>query len=108
HNAGMYDLGAVDAAAMERTNVEGTRVFLDALRNSSVERAVYTSTTAALGPATDVGSDDDVWHGPYPSVYHRTKTEAHHLAIAAQRAGASLVIVCPAFVYGPSDEGPAG
>lgn len=108
HLAGTYDLGRVDQAAMEHVNVAGTRAFLDALRTAVVERALYTSSTAALGPAADVGTDDDVYRGPYPSIYHRTKTEAHHLAVAAQQDGAPLVIICPALVYGPGDEGPSG
>jgi len=45
---------------------------------------------------------------PYPAVYHRTKTAAHRLALEAQAAGDPVVIVCPAFVYGPGDAGPAG
>jgi nucleoside-diphosphate-sugar epimerase len=108
HLAGTYDLGAVDEAAMTRVNVAGTRAFISALRTSAVERAIHTSSTVALGPAPDVGSEDDVYDGPYPSVYHRTKTEAHHMALAAQREGLPLVIVCPALVYGPGDNGPSG
>jgi nucleoside-diphosphate-sugar epimerase len=109
HVAGMYEFGAIDEAAMERANVGGTRAFLAGLGTANVERALYTSTTAALGPSgAGVGGDDDVYDGPYPSVYHRTKTAAHHLAKAAQRAGAPLVIVCPAFVYGPGGAGPGG
>jgi dihydroflavonol-4-reductase len=109
HLAGSYDLGVVDEGAMQNVNVEGTRAFVAALRHSSVERALHTSSTAALGPVS-VGEGDEScdYHGPYPSVYHRTKTEAHHLALAAQRAGAPLVIVCPALVYGPGDTGPSG
>jgi dihydroflavonol-4-reductase len=108
HLAGTYELGVVDETAMTRVNVAGTRAFIGALRTADVERAIHTSSTVALGPAADNGSDDDVYNGPYPSVYHRTKTEAHHLALAAQREGLPLVIVCPAFVYGPGDHGPGG
>lgn len=109
HVAGVYDFGAIDEAAMERTNVGGTRAFIAGLRSANVERALHTSTTIALGPAAHgVGGDDDVYPGPYPSAYHRTKTEAHHLATAAQREGAPLVIVCPGFVYGPGSTGPGG
>ena len=109
HLAGTYDLGAVDAEAMTRVNIAGTRAFIAALRSSAVERAIYTSSTVALGPARgELGSEDDEYHGPYPSIYHRTKTEAHHLAVAAQRRGLPLIIVCPALVYGPGDQGPSG
>jgi dihydroflavonol-4-reductase len=108
HLAGTYDLGLVDEAAMMRVNVDGTRALIAALRASDIERALYTSSTVALGPAKHVGTDDDVYHGPYPSIYHRTKTEAHHLALAAQRDDLPLVIICPALVYGPGDRGPSG
>jgi nucleoside-diphosphate-sugar epimerase len=111
HVAGQYDLGIVDVAAMERVNVEGTRTFLDACRNAGVQRAIHVSSTVALGPVPDgvtEGDETSRYSGPYPAVYHRTKTEAHHLAVEAQQQGLPLIIVCPAFVYGPGDEGPAG
>jgi nucleoside-diphosphate-sugar epimerase len=107
HVAGLYDVGVVDVRAMERTNVVGTQTFLAAVRSAAVPRAVHVSTTAALGPvATGEGDETSRYAGPYPSEYHRTKTAAHHLALKAQQDGAPLVIVCPAYVYGPGDEGP--
>jgi dihydroflavonol-4-reductase len=109
HVAGRYELGTVDAQALERANVDGTRSFLEALRRAPVERAVYVSTTQALGPVQDgEGSEDSDYPGPYPSVYTRTKVEAHRLARAAQREGLPVVIVCPSVVYGPGDRGPSG
>lgn len=108
HLAGTYDLGLVDEEAMTRVNVDGTRALIAALRGADVERALYTSSTVALGPAHDVGTEDDIYQGPYPSIYHRTKTEAHHLARAAQLDGLPLIIICPALVYGPGDRGPSG
>ncbi|MEX1181918.1 MAG: NAD-dependent epimerase/dehydratase family protein [Gemmatimonadota bacterium] len=110
HVAGLYDIGVVDERALEHVNVEGTRAFLRALRASDVRRAVHVSSTAALGPAGATGEadEDSVYEGPYPSVYHRTKTAAHRLAREAQAEGAPLVIVCPALVYGPGDTGPSG
>jgi len=109
HVAGRYEFGPVDPRALERDNVEGTRSFLEALRRAPVERAVYVSTTQALGPAQDgEGSEDSDYAGPYPSVYTRTKVEAHRLARAAQRAGLPVIIVCPSVVYGPGDRGPSG
>lgn len=109
HVAGQYDFGVVDAAAIEHANVAGTRAFLGALRRSAVTRSVYVSTTAALGPV-EVGDGDEhsVYRGPYPSVYHRTKTAAHQMAQAAQAEGVPVTVVCPAAVYGPGDDGPTG
>lgn len=111
HLAAIYDVGVVDARALERTNIGGTRAFLEAIEAAGTPRAVYVSTTAALAPVAHGEGDETSEVAPdasFPSVYHRTKTEAHRLARAAQRRGAPLVVVCPAFVYGPGDRGPGG
>lgn len=110
HLAAVYDVGVVDAGALERANVDGTATFLASLREAGTPRAVYVSTTAALGPVEAAGEGDESsrYSGPYPSVYHRTKTRAHERARAAQEAGLPLIIVCPANVYGPGDTGPSG
>ncbi len=109
HLAAIYDIGVVDAAQLQRTNVDGTRAFLAAVEKAGTERAVYVSTTVALGPSGGGDSEPrDAYSGPYPSQYHRTKAEAHRLARAAQQRGLPLIIVCPSFVYGPGDNGPGG
>jgi nucleoside-diphosphate-sugar epimerase len=109
HAAGRYDIGLVDEAALEHVNVAGTRAFLRALRRSTTPRAIHVSSTAALGPvAAGEGDEQSTYQGPYPSIYHRTKTAAHRMAQAAQADGVPVTIVCPALVYGPGDEGPNG
>ena len=110
HMAAVYDVGVVDAARLETTNVDGTRSFLRAVERAGTPRAVYVSSTVALGPVPEgeSGEEQPPHKGPYPSVYHRTKTQAHRLALEAQALGVPLVIACPAYVYGPADEGPAG
>ncbi len=109
HLAAIYDVGVVDAAALERTNVGGTRAFLDAVERAGTPRALYVSTSVALGPVAVGAGDESTRHGPhYYSTYERTKTEAHRLAQAAQARGLPLIIVCPANVYGPGDQGPNG
>lgn len=106
HVAGLYDTGVVDEGALERTNVDGTRNFLQFAGYAGVPRAVHVSTAAALGPTDAENAEDNDWRGPFPSVYHRTKTHAHRLAREAQAKGLPLVIVCPTFVVGPGDTGP--
>jgi dihydroflavonol-4-reductase len=109
HIAGHYDIGPIDVRHMERVNVGGTRCFLEECARSRIPRAVHISTTAALGPIPDgLGDENSSWSGPYPSTYHRTKTEAHEAAKQAQQRGLPLIIVCPANVYGPGDNGPNG
>ena len=111
HLAATYDIGVVDSAGLDRTNVDGTQAFLDAVERSGIPRAVYVSSTVALGPApagAAEGSADTDYRGPYPSAYHRTKAEAHRLARGAQSHGLPVIIACPAYVYGPGDRGPGG
>jgi dihydroflavonol-4-reductase len=109
HLAAIYDVGVVKASELEHTNIEGTRAFLTAIEAARTPRAIYVSSTAAF-PAVAAGESTDIEAspGPYPSVYHRTKAAAHEIARAAQRRGAPLIIACPAFVYGPGDNGPGG
>lgn len=108
HLAAIYDIGIVDAKLLERTNVEGTRAFLRATATTGILRSIYISTTVALGPSPIPSEPTEAYDGPYHSVYHRTKAEAHRHARAAQNNGLPLIIICPSFVYGPGDEGPAG
>jgi nucleoside-diphosphate-sugar epimerase len=109
HLAAAYDVGVVDSQAMRQSNVEGTRVFLDAVESSDIARALYISTTVALGPvAVGVGDENTEHHSRPSSIYEQTKKEAHALARSAQRDGLPLMIVCPAYVYGPGDNGPGG
>lgn len=108
HMAAQYDIGVVDRSEMERINVGGTGAFIDAITRAGTPNAVYVSSTAALGPSDGSGDTDTGWRGPYPSVYHRTKAEAHRLARTAAHAGTPLTVVSPAFGYGPDDQGPAG
>jgi dihydroflavonol-4-reductase len=110
HLAALFDVGVVEEAAMERVNVDGTQAFLRAIAHQATPRAVYVSTTAALGPAGRPPNADgtDHWKGPYPTLYHRTKAQAHRMARDAQRRGLPLIIVCPANVYGSGDAGPNG
>lgn len=107
HLAAIYDIGIVNGEALQRANVDGTRAFLEAAEQAKTPRVVYISTTAALGPA-DSREPTDAYEPPYHSAYHRTKSGAHRLAREAQKKGMPVMIVCPAFVYGPGDGGPAG
>jgi dihydroflavonol-4-reductase len=110
HLAGLYDVGVIDAKEQERVNVAGTRAFLDAARRAGTRLRVHISSTAALEPPVSGEADESAPTAspPYASRYHRTKADAHRLALRAQEAGDPVAIVCPAFVYGPGDRGPAG
>ena len=107
HLAAIYDIGIVDSPALQSANVEGTRAFLSAVEKRKTPRAVYVSTNIIFEPTNHGGSEPrDAATGSFPSEYQRTKAEAHRIARDAQQRGLPLVIACPAFVYGPGDNGP--
>jgi len=53
HVAADYRLWVTDAAAMYRSNVEGTRQLMLAAAEAGVRRIVYTSSVATLGLRPD-------------------------------------------------------
>jgi dihydroflavonol-4-reductase len=109
HLAAIYRLWLPDPRAIDEVNVEGTRVVLAAARAAGVARVVHTSSIAAIGPARDGEvADEDT---PYredaaTSPYVRSKHRSEQLALAAAAAGQPVVIVNPAFPFGPGDRGP--
>jgi dihydroflavonol-4-reductase len=89
-------------------NVEGTRIVLEEALRTGVERAVYTSSVAAVGPARPgtTANERDAWHaGPYRIPYVDSKHEAEVAALRLAARGLPLVIVNPAQVMGPGDPG---
>jgi dihydroflavonol-4-reductase len=89
-------------------NVEGTRIVLEEALRAGVERVVYTSSVAAIGPAPPGLTADERQifdgsrHGlPYVDSKHEAEVEA--LRFVAR--GLPLVIVNPAHVLGRGDRG---
>jgi dihydroflavonol-4-reductase len=106
HVAADYRLWAPDPNALYRTNVDGTRMLMEAAAEAGIARIVYTSSVATLGvhpdatPAdedTPVSLDDMIGH------YKRSKflAEAEVQRLAAR--GLPVVIVNPSTPVGPGD-----
>jgi dihydroflavonol-4-reductase len=92
-------------------NVQGTRIVLEEALRAGVERAVYTSSVAAIGPAPErlTADETNVWDaGRYAIPYIDSKHEAEVAALRLIARGLSLVIVNPAFVIGPPAAGDPG
>jgi dihydroflavonol-4-reductase len=89
-------------------NVEGTRIVLEEALRAEVERVVYTSSVAAIGPASPGHTADEanVWDaGRYQLAYVDSKHEAEVTAMRLVARGLPLVIVNPAHVLGAGDPG---
>jgi dihydroflavonol-4-reductase len=105
HAAGSTSLRA-SAEQLFRTNVQGTRVVLEEALRAGVERVVFTSSIAAVGPALRGSTADESspWTaGIYGLPYVNSKREAEVEALRLAAAGLPLVIVNPAHVFGAGD-----
>jgi dihydroflavonol-4-reductase len=106
HAAGMTSIHPIDAERVFEVNVEGTRRVLEECLRAEVERVVYTSSAAALGPAQRGSTADETQLFtagrlgiPYVNSVHEAEVEA--MRLAAQ--GLPLVCVNPAVTFGAGD-----
>jgi dihydroflavonol-4-reductase len=107
HVAGSTDLRLPRDRAIS-VNVEGTRLVLEEALRADVERVVYTSSVAAIGPAPTglVADESNVWDaGRHGIPYVDAKHEAEVVALRLAALGLPLVIVNPAHVLGAGDPG---
>lgn len=105
HAAGYTSLRA-PADTMFRVNVDGTRIVLGEALRAGVDRVVYTSSVAAIGPAPAGTTADETQvfrAGRYGLPYVNSKHEAEREALGAAAAGLPVVIVNPAHVFGRGD-----
>ena len=104
HVAARYSFAPAERAALRRVNVLGTAGLLEAARVAGVERAVVTSSSAAVGPARRGGRPATEADWPPAaedaSAYHRSKVEQERAALAAQ---VPVVRVLPTAPVGPGD-----
>jgi dihydroflavonol-4-reductase len=105
HVAGLTSL-RTSAARLHEANVVATRIVLEEALRAGVQRAVQTSSVAAIGPARRGLTTDE--SQPFPPAGHaipyvHAKYEAEVEALRIGAHGLPLVIVCPAHVLGTGD-----
>lgn len=84
-----------------RVNVGATLSLLEAARQAGVKRFVHCSTVGVIGDVKDPPADETAECHPV-NIYERTKLEGEKAALDfARRTGFSIVVVRPAWVYGP-------
>lgn len=106
HSAELASLARSAAPDMFRVNVEATRTLLEECLRAGVERVVYTSSVAAIGPAPprQVADETQLFTAgrigiPYVNSKHEAEAEA--MRLAAQ--GLPVVCVNPCWVFGAGD-----
>lgn len=105
HVAGRASLRG-DPERLWRENVEATRIVLEEALRAGVERVVYTSSAAAVGPARPGFTADERQRFPVEAAsipYVRTKRDAEVEALRVAALGLPVVIVNPAHVFGRGD-----
>jgi dihydroflavonol-4-reductase len=106
HVAAVADYWRADKAKMFEANVEGTRRVLRAAKAAGVQRVVFTSSAAAIGPRADgQPADESVPFNLAPErfPYGYSKVQAEAAVAEAVKAGQDVVIVNPVIVMGPGD-----
>jgi dihydroflavonol-4-reductase len=106
HVAADYRLWTRNPAGMYESNVDGTRLLLEAAER--VPRIVYTSTVGCIGVPKQGWGDETVpvSLGEMTGHYKRSKFLAEQVALERARAGQPVVIVNPTAPVGDRDVKP--
>ncbi len=107
HVAGTTDL-RVSRGRVFSVILEGTRIVLEEALRAGVQRVVYTSSVAAIGPARpgETADETNAWEGGrYAIPLLDAKHEAEVTALRLVARGLPLTIVNPALVLGAGDPG---
>jgi dihydroflavonol-4-reductase len=108
HLAAVYKTWLEDEELIHRVNLEGTVATLLAAQRASVRRIVYTSSIAAIG-LVDGGLADETTRFNLFDIanpYILTKWQSERIALRFAEAGLPVVVVNPAFPFGPGDVAP--
>ncbi|MEM7065685.1 MAG: NAD-dependent epimerase/dehydratase family protein [Cyanobacteria bacterium P01_B01_bin.77] len=106
HIAACVDLGIVDAARMERVNVDGTRTVLAAIKSQAQPpKLVYCSTIGIYGDTAGKVIDETYQRTQegFSSAYDETKYKAQQLVNQHVADGYSAVSVMPGGIFGADD-----
>jgi dihydroflavonol-4-reductase len=106
HVAGLVSMRPDDDERLFEVNVGGTRTVLEEALRAGVERVVYTSSVAAVGPADEGQTADErqlftAGHLGIPYVNSKHEAEVEAMRLAAQ--GLPVVVVNPCYVFGAGD-----
>lgn len=90
-----------EAAEFRSVNVEATRQLVELCGEAGVRRLVHCSSVGVYGHVADPPAAEDAPKRPQ-NAYERTKLEGERAARArARELGVDLVVLRPAWVYGP-------
>jgi dihydroflavonol-4-reductase len=109
HLAAVYKTWTPDPTLIYKVNVEGTTSTLLAAQKARVRRIVYTSSIAAigLGEGRNLATENTQFNlFDIANEYILTKWLSERVAMRFAESGLPVVIVNPAFPFGPRDTAP--
>ena len=109
HLAAVYATWMPDWRPLWEVNLQGSRNILWACKNSdTVKRVVYTSSLSAIGlkPGLEVSDETTAFNLYDATPYVLSKYLSQQEALGFAQNGLDLVVVNPAFPFGPGDVAP--
>lgn len=106
HTAALVSFEKKDALKLYKTNVEGTKNVLEAIRVNKVPSLAFISSVASIRNKNTKGffvENGEVEGEREWSEYARSKTESELLVLKAKSQGLQTVIVNPGVILGPGD-----
>lgn len=102
HLAAELRMGQVHRSELFRVNQVGSRNLIEACREQGVRKLIYCSSVGVLGDIATPPAGED-WPPQPDDDYERSKLEGEQAALEAASEDFSVVVVRPAWVYGPRD-----
>jgi dihydroflavonol-4-reductase len=108
HLAAVYRTWLPDREIIYRVNLEGTTATLLAAQANKLKRVVYTSSIAAIGLVEGGLADETTTFNLFDVAndYILTKWASERIAMRFAESGMPVVVVNPAFPFGPRDIAP--
>lgn len=108
HLAAIYKTWLPEPSIIYKVNVEGTVATLLAAERAKIPRVVYTSSIAAIGLVDGGLADESTEFNLFDIAndYILTKWQSERIAMRFAEQGAPIVVVNPAFPFGPRDIAP--
>jgi nucleoside-diphosphate-sugar epimerase len=105
HTAAYVELGLVNAAEMERVNVEGTRAVLDVAQELRVAKVVYCSTIGVYGDTQGkvINETFSRTQTDFSSAYDMTKYQAQEIVDRFAAQGLPVISIMPSGIFGADD-----
>ncbi|MBF0352149.1 MAG: SDR family oxidoreductase [SAR324 cluster bacterium] len=108
HLAGIYSIWMPDWKPLYEVNLQGTRNIMWASLENNVKKVVFTSSISALGiePGTNVANEETEFNQYDANPYVLSKYLSQQEVIGFSEHGLNVVVVNPAFPFGPGDRSP--